>query len=51
MNIILRIATLVFLLSSIANCHSSKKKSLDTHIHGISTLNIAQEGNEIEALV
>ena len=45
MNIILRLATLVFLLSSIANCHSSKEKSLDTHIHGVSTLNIAQEGN------
>ena len=42
----LRIAILILLISSFGNAHS-KKKSLDTHIHGVSTLNIVQEGNTL----
>tara|TARA_B100000886_G_scaffold337617_1_gene298705 strand:+ start:2159 stop:2755 length:597 start_codon:yes stop_codon:yes gene_type:complete len=38
---------LLFLTTSFANSHSNKKKSLDTHIHGISTLNIAQDGKTL----
>ena len=45
MYILIRISILIFLISSFGNTHSSKKKSLDTHVHGVSTLNIAQEGN------
>jgi len=44
MFILLRITILIFLIATFGNAHS-KKKSLDTHIHGISTLNVAQEGN------
>ena len=44
MYILLKISILILLISSFANAHS-KKKSLDTHIHGVSTLNIVQEGN------
>ena len=42
----LKISILILLISSFANAHS-KKKSLDTHIHGVSTLNIVQEGNTL----
>ena len=43
----LRISILIFLISSFGNSHSSKKKSLDTHIHGVSTLSIVQDGNTL----
>ncbi len=43
MFILLRIFILIFLIPSFSNAHS-KKKSLDTHIHGVSTLNIVQQG-------
>ena len=46
MYILLKISILTLLISSLANAHS-KKKSLDTHIHGVSTLNIVQEGNTL----
>ena len=46
MYILLKISFLILLISSICNAHS-KKKSLDTHIHGISTLNIVQEGDTL----
>ena len=46
MYILLKISILIILISSFANAHS-KKKSLDAHIHGISTLNIVQEGNNL----
>ena len=45
MHILFSIFIFTFLIISVGNAHSSKKKSLGTHIHGISTLNIAQEGN------
>ena len=40
-----RIIILLVLLPCLTLAHSTKKKSLDTHIHGVGTLNIAQEGN------
>ena len=43
---LLRISILIVLISSFGNAHS-KKKSLDTHIHGVSTLNIVQEGDTL----
>ena len=46
MYILLKIAILILLISSFANAHS-KKKSLDTHVHGVSTLNIVQEKNTL----
>ena len=46
MGIYLKIAFLILLISSYGNAHS-KKKSLDTHVHGVSTLNIVQEGNTL----
>ena len=46
MGILLKIAFLILLISSYGNAHS-KKKSLDTHVHGVSTLNIVQEGNTL----
>ena len=46
MYILLKISFLILLISSFGNAHS-KKKSLDTHIHGVSTLNIVQEGNTL----
>ena len=46
MGILLKIAFLILLISSYGNAHS-KKKTLDTHVHGVSTLNIVQEGNTL----
>ena len=46
MNYLFRLSILILLISSYSNAHS-KKKSLDTHIHGISTLNIVQDGNTL----
>ena len=46
MGIYLKIAFLILLISSYGNAHS-KKKTLDTHVHGVSTLNIVQEGNTL----
>ena len=46
MYILLKISILTLLISSFGHAHS-KKKSLDTHIHGVSTLNIVQEGNTL----
>ena len=46
MYFLLKISILILLISPFANAHS-KKKSLDTHIHGVSTLNIVQEGNTL----
>ena len=46
MHILFKITFLILLISSFVNAHS-KKKSLDTHIHGVSTLNIVQEGNTL----
>lgn len=40
-----KVVALFFILSFSVYSHSTKKKSLDTHIHGISTLNIAQDEN------
>ena len=43
---LLRIAVLFYLLStSLVLAHSTKKKSLKSHEHGVGILNIAQEGN------
>ena len=47
MNSLFKIVVLLFLLSSFLYSHSAKKKSLDKHVHGISTLKIAQDGNII----
>ena len=46
MYILLKISFLIVLISSSGNAHS-KKKYLDTHIHGVSTLNIVQEGTTL----
>ena len=46
MYILLKLSILILLISSFCNAHS-KKKSLDTHIHGVSTLNVVQEGNTL----
>ena len=46
MYILLKMCILILLISPFASAHS-KKKSLDTHIHGISTLNIVQEGDTL----
>ena len=43
---LLKISILILLISSLCNAHS-KKKSLDTHVHGVSTLNIVQDGNTL----
>ena len=43
---LMKISILILLIASFANAHT-KKKSLDTHIHGVSTLNIVQEGNTL----
>ena len=46
MHKLLIVSILTILISSFSNAHS-KKKTLDTHIHGVSTLNIVQEGNTL----
>lgn len=43
----IKFLTLLFFTTSFANSHSNKKKSLDTHIHGISTLNVVQDGKTL----
>ena len=47
MRIVLKISIIIFFISYAGLTHSNKKKSLDTHIHGISTLNVVQEGNTL----
>ena len=43
---LLKISILMLLISSFGYAHS-KKKSLDAHIHGVSTLNIVQDENSL----
>ena len=44
---IIRTTILLYLLSTSLVMSHSKKKSLESHVHGVGTLNIAQDGNNL----
>ena len=44
---IIRITILLYLISTSLVMSHSKKKSLESHVHGVGTLNIAQDGNNL----